>query len=68
MSASRFVAEDGTIVDVVCWSLSNHQDGQWFVVKHPSGILLGETRTLDGLAALGVDIATLTETKRGPKK
>ena len=51
----------GMRVDVITLTgTTNGEDGQQIRVTYPGGILAGTTRTVAGLAALGIDLADLT--------
>ncbi len=51
----------GMRVDVITLTGTGHgEDGQHLRVTYPNGILAGMTRTVSGLAALGIDLADLT--------
>jgi hypothetical protein len=58
---------DGLRVETVRRSLSGTQDGDWLLATRPvtafggGRLYVGQARTPAGLAALGIDLASLTE-------
>jgi hypothetical protein len=57
---TRYTTPAGARVDVITRRLTGTGgDGQWYRVTGPHGNYAGETRTTDGLAGLGIDLAEL---------
>jgi hypothetical protein len=59
-----FRSPDGARVAVIqVTHTSDHSDGQWYRVTDCRGLYIGKTRSIAGLTDLGIDIATLTESR-----
>jgi hypothetical protein len=57
-----FRSPDGARVTVIqVTHTSDHSDGQWYRVTDRHGLYAGQTRSVTGLADLGINIKTLTE-------
>jgi hypothetical protein len=59
---TRFRAPDGSVVEEIHLThTSDHSDGRWLRVTGPTGIFVGQVRTVGELAKLGIDLADLEE-------
>jgi hypothetical protein len=60
---TRFRTPDGTTVEEISLTqTSDHSDGAWLRVTGPTGIFVGQVRTVGELATkFGIDVADLVE-------
>jgi hypothetical protein len=58
----KFRTPDGSVVEEISLTQTGtHQDGKWLRVTGPTGLFVGQVRTVPELAGLGIDLAELTE-------